>query len=102
MQVVGIAPVGAGSVRGMSAQVLDTRPPTTTTLPSETAPKPSGHLGRPDFEAVVFPRDPNRADARPVDHRRRKAAARYAEDGGGGSAFDEPQAPVREERDRRG
>jgi hypothetical protein len=87
----------------MSGQVVETRPPVTTTLPAETAQKAGGHPGRPDLEAVVFPRDPNRLDARPADHRRRKAAARYAEDGGTSeSGAYEPQAPVREERHRRG
>ena len=102
MQIVGVAPVGANGIRGMSAQVVETRPPPGVTLPSETAPKAGQHPGRPDLEAVVFPRDPNRLDLRPVDYRRRKAAARYAEDGGSESAFDEPQAPVREEGHRRG
>lgn len=102
MQIVGVAPLGANGVRSMTVQVVETRPPAAVTVPNEPAPSAGQHPGRLAPEAVVFPRDPNRLDPRPVDQRRRKAAARYAEDGGPASGSAEPQAPVREERHRRG
>ncbi len=83
VQVIGVAPVGSTGVRSITAQATDpsaTKPSSTTS--SLALESRNGEPQRLEAEAVVFPRGRANLDGRPADLRRRRAAQRYAEDGG--------------------
>jgi hypothetical protein len=81
MQITGVQSVGARSLGSVSVTVADS---------TEVSRAAVGTLDRENVtstprplhpEAVVFPRDGKPLDQRPVDLRRRHAAARYRQDG---------------------
>jgi hypothetical protein len=83
VQVIGVAPVGSTGVRSVTAQATDSNAAKPSSTTSSIALESRGaESQRLEAEAVVFPRERTRLDVRPEDLRRRRAAQRYAEDGG--------------------